>query len=88
MDWLFRGACTDEDPELFFPIGTSSPALRQIEIAKEVCRRCDVVEACLEWALRSGQDAGVWGGRSETEHAAAATQDVPLIDPAESRPLT
>jgi WhiB family redox-sensing transcriptional regulator len=67
MDWLFRGACTDEDPELFFPIGTSSPALRQIEIAKEVCRRCDVVEACLEWALRSGQDAGVWGGRSETE---------------------
>jgi WhiB family transcriptional regulator, redox-sensing transcriptional regulator len=67
MDWLFRGACADEDPELFFPIGSSAPAQRQIELAKEVCRRCDVVDACLEWAVQSGQDAGVWGGRSENE---------------------
>jgi len=61
------GACRHEDPELFFPIGITGPALQQIEAAKRVCGRCDVVAACLDWALRTGQDAGVWGGLSETE---------------------
>jgi WhiB family transcriptional regulator, redox-sensing transcriptional regulator len=61
------GACRDEDPELFFPVGSTGPALLQIEDAKEVCRRCEVVDACLRWALETGQDAGVWGGMSEDE---------------------
>jgi WhiB family redox-sensing transcriptional regulator len=26
---------------------------------------------CLQWALESGQDAGVWGGLSEDERRAA-----------------
>jgi WhiB family redox-sensing transcriptional regulator len=65
-----RGACWDEDPELFFPVGNTGPALLQIEDAKEVCRRCEVVEACLRWALETGQDAGVWGGMSEDERRA------------------
>ena len=41
MDWRNRAACLDEDPELFFPIGNTGPAIRQIEEAKTVCRRCD-----------------------------------------------
>lgn len=60
MDWRHRAACLTEDPELFFPIGNTGPALLQIEEAKAVCRRCDVVDTCLKWALESGQDAGVW----------------------------
>jgi hypothetical protein len=28
---------------------------------------CDVRLQCLEWALSTGQDAGVWGGTSEEE---------------------
>ena len=70
MKMLFRGACRDEDPELFFPVGSTGPALLQIEDAKEVCRRCEVVEACLRWALETGQDAGVWGGMSEDDRRA------------------
>jgi WhiB family redox-sensing transcriptional regulator len=70
MDWRHRAACRDEDPELFFPIGNTGPALLQIEEAKAVCRRCDVREDCLAWALESGQDAGVWGGLSEDERRA------------------
>ena len=62
MDWRHRAACLDEDPELFFPIGNTGPALLQIEEAKAVCRRCEVVDTCLQWALEAGQDAGVWGG--------------------------
>jgi len=59
-----------EDPELFFPIGNTGPALMQIAEAKKVCRRCDVREACLQWALDAGQDHGVWGGLSEDERRA------------------
>jgi len=70
MDWRHRAACRDEDPELFFPIGNTGPALLQIEEAKQVCRHCEVVEDCLSWALESGQDAGVWGGLSEDERRA------------------
>jgi len=47
MTWRNRAACLDEDPELFFPIGNTGPALLQIEEAKGVCRRCTVVETCL-----------------------------------------
>ena len=70
MSWRNRAACLDEEPELFFPIGNTGPALLQIEEAKAVCRRCEVVVTCLEWAMESGQDAGVWGGLSEDERRA------------------
>jgi len=70
MTWRNRAACLDENPELFFPIGNTGPALLQIEEAKAVCRRCEIVETCLERAMESGQDAGVWGGMSEDERAA------------------
>jgi len=70
MDWRHDAACRDVDPELFFPIGNTGPALLQIDEAKQVCRRCPAIEACLQWALESGQDAGVWGGMSEDERRA------------------
>ncbi|MFF8190687.1 WhiB family transcriptional regulator [Streptomyces bobili] len=69
-DWRQRAACRHEDPELFFPIGTSGPALLQTEQAKAVCSRCPVRAQCLEWALETDQSLGVWGGRSETERRA------------------
>lgn len=68
IHWLHSAACRDEDPELFFPIGNTGPALLQIEEAKAVCHiRCPVMEQCLQWALESGQDHGVWGGMSEDD---------------------
>lgn len=67
MDWRHSAACRDEEPELFFPIGNTGPALQQIDEAKRVCQSCDVQEPCLNWAIESGQDAGVWGGLSEDE---------------------
>ena len=67
MDWRHRAACLTEDPELFFPIGNSGPAIAQVEQAKRVCNRCAVQDICLKWALDTGQDAGVWGGLSEEE---------------------
>jgi len=69
-DWRHQAACVEEDPEVFFPVGTTGPAVQQIEDAKAVCRRCEVVQVCLRWALENRQDAGVWGGLSEDERRA------------------
>jgi WhiB family redox-sensing transcriptional regulator len=69
-DWRHLAACLDEDPELFFPVGNTGPALLQIEEAKAICCRCEVMDTCLRWALDTGQDAGVWGGLSEDERRA------------------
>lgn len=63
-------ACRDADPELFFPIGSSGPALNQINEAKTICARCVFTRDCLTYALETGQDAGVWGGTSEEERRA------------------
>ncbi|MBO0847844.1 MAG: WhiB family transcriptional regulator [Pseudonocardia sp.] len=67
MDWRQRASCRNEDPELFFPVGTSGPALLQVAEAKAVCQSCPVADECLMFALRNGADAGVWGGLSEDE---------------------
>ncbi|UUU29173.1 WhiB family transcriptional regulator [Streptomyces sp. CA-210063] len=67
MEWLRRAACVGEDPELFFPVGTTGPALDDVAAAKRVCARCPVRRQCLNWALGNGQTAGVWGGMDEEE---------------------
>ncbi len=67
MDWRSLAACIEEDPELFFPVGSTGPAVEQAEEAKRVCSRCDVREPCLEFAIATNQDAGVWGGLTEDE---------------------
>lgn len=69
-DWRHRAACLTEDPDLFFPVGATGPAILQMEEAKRVCKRCEVKEECLTWALENGQDHGVWGGTSEDERRA------------------
>ncbi|MFE2141477.1 WhiB family transcriptional regulator [Streptomyces sp. NPDC059456] len=51
----------------FFPVGSSGPALLQIEEAKAVCHRFPVRENCPRWALEEGRGPGVCGGTSEAE---------------------
>ena len=66
-DWRDRASCRTVEPDLFFPVGTTGVALVQIEHAKSVCGTCDVKDACLEFALATNQESGVWGGTSEEE---------------------
>lgn len=57
-NWRTRAACREEDPDLFFPIGSTGPALVQAEEAKAVCHACPVREQCLRWALDNNQEIG------------------------------
>lgn len=76
MDWRNRAACRDESPELFFPVGTSGPALRQIAEAKAVCARCPVTAECGQFALDHGITDGIYGGMTEDERRAIRQRNV------------
>lgn len=68
--WRDGAACVSEDPELFFPVGETGPALLQIEDAKSVCYGCPVIDSCFTWAMQAGVE-GIWGGTTATERGQA-----------------
>jgi WhiB family redox-sensing transcriptional regulator len=72
--WRDLALCRDTDPDLFFPVGTTGMAVAQIEHAKEVCAQCPVTSACLDYALATNQDSGIWGGLAEEERRAIRRQ--------------
>ncbi len=65
--WRNAAKCRNTDLDSFFPIGTTGAALSKISAAKALCADCEVTEMCLEFALNTNQDSGVWGGHSEEE---------------------
>lgn len=67
LKWRTGAACKDTDPDLFFPIGSTGAAVEQIDDAKAVCGTCHAQVECLDFALDTNQDSGVWGGLSEEE---------------------
>lgn len=64
-DWRDDAACAGAGEDMF--PGTHKD---DIATAKAYCHRCPVIEACLEWALDSGENTGVWGGLTENERGA------------------
>jgi WhiB family redox-sensing transcriptional regulator len=56
-DWRERAECRKYDPELFYPLSTASPAIRQVQV---ICRRCPVIAQC----AIAGRDErwGIWAG--------------------------
>lgn len=66
-DWRDDALCRDTDPGLFFPVGTTGEALVHIDRAKSVCGECTVSRQCLDFALDTNQDSGIWGGLTEEE---------------------
>ena len=65
LAWQDHALCAQVDPELWFPEKGGST-----KDAKAVCRECPVRAECLEYALASQQEWGVWGGTNEHERQA------------------
>lgn len=68
--WQQHGLCRVMDADVFFPPPhfEHKPEREAREArAKAVCARCPVRVECLDWALRTREPHGVWGGRSESE---------------------
>ncbi len=65
-EWRLDAACRDLNTAIFFP-----ETDEQIATAKAVCAACPVREACLDFAIITRQDDGVWGGLDENERRRA-----------------
>jgi WhiB family transcriptional regulator, redox-sensing transcriptional regulator len=57
-------ACRGLDVDIFYPVFEFGP---DVELAKAICGTCAVREACLEYAMATRQDDGVWGGLTDPE---------------------
>lgn len=74
-DWRQHAACTNKKLALFFPEGGTGADRGQVkknitERAKRICAGCPVRQMCLDWALETREEFGVWGGLDERERRA------------------
>ena len=69
-DWRMAGACLTADPELFFPIAEGTITKKQVAQAQRICADCPVRQQCLDFAMRTREPAGIWGGTTEAERQA------------------
>jgi len=60
--WRDEAACKGLDTDIFFPASDAEAGP-----AKLICAGCPVRAECLEWALLSRQEDGVWGGLTDNE---------------------
>lgn len=62
--WMAKAICRDEDPETWYPVGNSGPALALTAKAVAICGRCPVQLACLLDAVRhpAMDQHGIAGG--------------------------
>jgi WhiB family redox-sensing transcriptional regulator len=73
--WKPLAACGSADPDLFFPVSAADRNEAQVAEAKAVCARCLVRSQCLDFAIRTRQMHGIWGGTTEEERYAAIRPD-------------
>lgn len=65
--WMRSALCAQVDPELWFPEGGSARP------AKAICGGCQVRAECLDYALASAEQFGIWGGLSARERRRLAS---------------
>lgn len=69
-DWMLEAPCTRIDPELWFPEAGDAG-----RIPKRVCHWCPVRAQCLQWALDTNEQHGIWGGQSPNKRRAMRRND-------------
>lgn len=70
-DWRAASACLNADPDLFFPIAVGTAVSKQVSRALRICEGCLVKQQCLDFAVRSGEKDGIWGGTTPEERIRA-----------------
>ncbi len=64
--WEEEAACKRVHPSVMFP-PTGLEHHLSVKFAKSICNECPVQEECLNFALRTKQKFGIWGGKTEGE---------------------
>jgi WhiB family transcriptional regulator, redox-sensing transcriptional regulator len=70
-EWRAQGACLNADPDMFFPVAVGTAASTQASRALRICHDCPVRQPCLDFALRSGEKDGIWGGTTPEDRVRA-----------------
>lgn len=68
--WQREASCRGPEAALFFPPTTAETRAEREgreERAKRICHDCPVIEPCLEYAIRTREPHGIWGGLNEVE---------------------
>ena len=66
-DWRDRAACRDTDPDLFSPSAVRARRSSRSSRPRRFAPHCDARTSCLEFALATNQESGIWGGTTEEE---------------------
>jgi len=80
--WQVKAACRGPESALFFPPSWTErrdERKEREERAKAICEPCGVRRACLEFAVATHEQHGIWGGLNESErrHLAAGCAESP-----------
>jgi WhiB family redox-sensing transcriptional regulator len=70
-NWRAASACLHTDPDVFFPVAAGTAASKQVARALRICDGCPVKGQCLDFAMRSGEKDGIWGGTTPEERIRA-----------------
>lgn len=71
LGWMDDALCAQVDSELFFPeVGANTRS------AKRICAKCPVKAPCLDYALATRQQHGIWGGLSDHERRGMQARSV------------
>lgn len=75
--WQDFAACAGMDTGLFYPSEMAGRKGRdmitereRVELAKKTCESCEVRIDCLDYALRTKETNGIWGGLTPKEREA------------------
>jgi WhiB family redox-sensing transcriptional regulator len=68
--WQVKAACRGPQATVFFPPSSferKDEKLDRERRAKAICATCPVKQPCLDYAMRTREQHGIWGGLSESE---------------------
>jgi WhiB family redox-sensing transcriptional regulator len=63
--WMAKAACQDHPTDLFF--FDERVERTRVAEAKAICHKCPVWKNCLDYAIETPVDFGIWGGYTSRE---------------------
>jgi WhiB family redox-sensing transcriptional regulator len=71
QEWMELGSCKGQTQHFFAPHGEQAEAREVREaLAGAICRSCQVVDTCREYARRN-REQGFWGGENDEQRVEA-----------------
>lgn len=64
--WMDNAACAEVGTDLFFPTKEDRASSK---LARTICASCPVATQCLDYAVRTGINHGIFGGVTESARA-------------------